>query len=67
VWTNAVLALDPQRIGLRGSPTQVKKIFAPQRMKGEIIAGDGTRKQQAVEAILDRLIDWGFVRVGDND
>jgi len=40
VWNNEVLKLDVQSVGLKGSPTWVKKIFSPERDKGEII-GDG--------------------------
>ena len=36
-WDNKILNLDPQRIGLKGSPTAVKKIFLPEREKGEIL------------------------------
>src|SRR5512138_3000947 len=35
VWDNRVLGLDPATIGLRGSPTCVKRIFSPQRAQGE--------------------------------
>ena len=41
VWTQKDLNLDPQNIGLCGSPTQVVKIFTPpQRIGGQIIAGE---------------------------
>ena len=40
VWNNEVLKLDVESVGLKGSPTWVKKIFSPERDKGEII-GDG--------------------------
>jgi len=63
VWSNQTLGLDPKTIGLNGSPTQVKKIFAPQRAKGEIVAGEGEHKQQAVECVINKLMDWDFVRV----
>jgi len=39
-WDNSVLKLDEQRVGLKGSPTWVSRIFSPERDKGEII-GDG--------------------------
>ena len=35
-----MLKLDEQKIGLKGSPTWVSKIFSPERAKGEIL-GDG--------------------------
>lgn len=61
VWTNDILKLDPNLIGLNGSPTQVRRIFAPQREKGEIIEGEGDKKEQAVETIAHKLLDWDFI------
>jgi len=63
VWTNAVMSLDADKIGLKGSPTQVKKIFAPQRAKGETIPGEGEHKQVAIETLVGKLVDWDFVRL----
>ncbi len=63
IWSNDVLKLDPMAIGLKGSPTQVRRIFAPQREKGEIIPGEGEQKEQAVEIVLSKLFQWGFVRL----
>jgi electron transfer flavoprotein beta subunit len=60
VWTNNVLKLDTKTIGLQGSPTQVRRIFAPEREKGEIIPGEGANKNQAVETMFDKLVDWDF-------
>ncbi|MBU3958937.1 MAG: electron transfer flavoprotein subunit beta/FixA family protein [Candidatus Omnitrophica bacterium] len=41
VWGQKELNLDPQRIGLCGSPTQVIKIFTPvQRTAGRILRGE---------------------------
>jgi len=61
VWTNDILKLDPNTIGLNGSPTQVRRIFAPQREKGEIIEGEAEKKDAAVDAIFGKLRDWDFV------
>ncbi len=33
VWDNSVLGCDPERIGLKGSPTQVMKVFESERGK----------------------------------
>ncbi len=62
VWSNEVLKLDPATIGLKGSPTQVRRIFAPQREKGEIIPGEGEQKEPAVGTMISKLFQWGFVR-----
>lgn len=61
VWNNDNLKLDPDTIGLRGSPTQVRRIFAPQREKGEIIEGEGDKRELAVETVFKKLVDWDFV------
>ena len=39
-WDNKVMNLDVNLIGLKGSPTTVRRIFSPEREQGEII-GDG--------------------------
>jgi electron transfer flavoprotein beta subunit len=62
-WTNGVLKLEPGTIGLRGSPTQVKRIFAPQRSKGEIVQGEGEQKDAALQRVLEKLVHWDIVRV----
>lgn len=56
VWNNAMLGIDPNTIGLKGSPTKVNRIFSPEREKGEIV-GDGAHDPQgAAAALVDRLI-----------
>ena len=61
VWTNGVLKLDPSTIGLAGSPTQVRRIFAPEREKGEIIPGEGDQKDAAVDLSFKKLAEWNIV------
>jgi electron transfer flavoprotein beta subunit len=51
VWNNSVLGLDPNMVGLKGSPTWVRKIFSPDRAKGEIL-GDGERDPEEAAAML---------------
>jgi len=63
VWDNNFLKLDPNTIGLLGSPTQVRRIFAPEREKGEIMMGEGDQKDLAVEAGFNKLIERDFVTV----
>ena len=50
-WNNAILKLDEQKIGLKGSPTCVSRIFSPDREKGEII-GDGAADPNGTAALL---------------
>ncbi len=55
LWDNNAMQLDPATIGLNGSATQVRKIFSPERAKGEII-GDGVNSpQEAARMLVDRL------------
>jgi len=57
VWTQKELNLDPQKIGLCGSPTQVVKIFTPrQRAGGQIIKGEVSQiATQLVDLIKDEV------------
>jgi electron transfer flavoprotein beta subunit len=56
VWDNKTLKLDENTIGLKGSPTQVRRIFSPERAKGEII-GDGINKpQETAKLLVDKLV-----------
>jgi electron transfer flavoprotein beta subunit len=53
VWTAADIDIDPKASGLDGSPTQVRRIFTPQRRgKGELIQGDS---KEAVDLLVDKL------------
>ncbi len=50
-WTRKDLNLLPEDIGLKGSPTQVIKIFTPsRRLGGEILQGE-------VDQIIERLVE----------
>src|SRR4030043_383289 len=40
LWDNKIMQMDEATIGLKGSATQVRKIFSPERAKGEILGGD---------------------------
>jgi electron transfer flavoprotein beta subunit len=58
LWDNKVMNLDVQQIGLKGSPTAVRRIFSPEREKGEIV-GDGINNptgtaKQLVEKLVQR-------------
>jgi electron transfer flavoprotein beta subunit len=57
LWDNNEMKLPVDTIGLGGSATQVRKIFSPERAKGEIL-GDGVNKpDEAAHILLDTLID----------
>ena len=45
VWTADDMNVQPQYLGLKGSPTQVRRIFSPpQRVQGELIQADTARE-----------------------
>ncbi len=55
-WGAEDLDVDPEKIGLKGSPTQVVKIFTPQRTgTHEIIEGESPEEmaKKLVEKVLD--------------
>jgi electron transfer flavoprotein beta subunit len=60
VWGAKDIGVGPDTVGLAGSPTQVRRIFAPpQRSGGEIISADGDA-DRVVNDLLDRLTAAGF-------
>ncbi|HAM52445.1 MAG TPA: electron transfer flavoprotein subunit beta [Nitrospiraceae bacterium] len=52
-WTSADIQADGDKIGLKGSPTQVKKIFAPETKKDRKMI-EGTVEEQ-VDALIQEL------------
>ena len=59
VWTSRDLDVDPQRIGLTGSPTEVVRVFTPEaRATGEILQGE---LQEQVAALVQRLLTAGVL------
>ncbi|HMM22380.1 MAG TPA: electron transfer flavoprotein subunit beta/FixA family protein [Selenomonadales bacterium] len=60
VWTAADLTVEEGRLGLKGSPTQVRNIFTPpRRVQGVIIARDTAR--EAVAELLQKLTEAKIV------
>ncbi|TCL33942.1 electron transfer flavoprotein beta subunit [Anaerospora hongkongensis] len=52
--------VDPERLGLKGSPTQVRRIFTPpQRTQGEIIETDSARESVAI--LIQKLTEAKIV------
>ncbi len=61
VWDNGVMGLDMEQVGLRGSPTQVRRIFSPERVLGEIV-GDGPEDPEgAADLLVDTLVEKDIV------
>ncbi|MEW6490274.1 MAG: electron transfer flavoprotein subunit beta/FixA family protein [Thermodesulfobacteriota bacterium] len=63
VWDNGVLGLSPARVGLKGSPTSVKRIFAPERRLGEIVGDGEADPEGAVQELIRRLIERDVIAV----
>lgn len=62
VWGVGDMAVSPQEVGLAGSPTQVRRIFAPpQRERGEMLTADDGNPDRVAGALLDRLLGDGVV------
>lgn len=63
LWDNKVMQLPDDVIGLKGSPTQVRRIFSPERPKGEMI-GDGLNEPvEAANLLIDTLIERDIISV----
>lgn len=60
VWTAADLDVTPEKLGLKGSPTQVRKIFTPPRRTQGVIIQKDTAKE-AVTELMQRLSDAKIV------
>lgn len=57
IWTPQHLThADPQLLGLDGSPTQVVRIFTPLRRSGQVHMLDGDNLEQAVAALVERML-----------
>lgn len=60
IWTARDINADLNNIGLAGSPTRVKRIFAPER-RGEVEIVEGNTPNEKVANLVDRLIDKNMV------
>jgi electron transfer flavoprotein beta subunit len=63
LWDNKVMGLKENTIGLKGSATWVRRIFSPERGRGEIL-GDGVNDPQgAANLLVDKLVEKGLMCV----
>ena len=61
LWNNKVVQLAEETIGLKGSPTRVRKIFSPERPKGEIL-GDGIKQpEDAAYLLINNLLQKDII------
>lgn len=58
-WTVSDIEADPERLGLKGSPTLVKNIFAPEIKKDRKIF-EGSMEEQ-VDALIEELRRFGCI------
>ena len=59
-WTAKEIGVDENRVGLKGSPTWVWKVFSPEaRGGGEIFKGEVT---ETVPLLVNKLMDSKFVK-----
>jgi len=63
LWDNAKMALDPETIGLNGSATQVRRIFSPERDKGEILGNGIEDPQKAAGLLVNKLIEKDLLQI----
>jgi electron transfer flavoprotein beta subunit len=57
LWNNAVMNLDEEQIGLKGSATQVRKIFSPERAKGERVGQPDDAPESVARLLVDKMMD----------
>jgi len=63
LWDNKVMELDEVTIGLKGSPTQVRKIFSPERAKGEILGDGANHPEEAAHLLIDNLLEKDILSI----
>jgi electron transfer flavoprotein beta subunit len=61
LWDNKAMGLNQETIGLKGSATQVRKIFSPERARGEILGDGANDPQEAARLLVDKLVEKGLV------
>ena len=59
-WTKEDLPVEEDKLGLKGSPTEVVKVFSPEvRGGGEILEGE---IPEVVSTLVDKLMDMKFIQ-----
>jgi len=62
-WDNREMNLPEESVGLKGSPTQVRKIFSPMMPESEIL-GDGIADPEGTARLLvDALIEEDILSI----
>ena len=63
LWNNQTLQLDEQKIGLKGSPTWVSKIFSPERVQGEILGDGYADPQGTAQLLIEKLLAKDMLQI----
>lgn len=57
IWNKNKIPVEETKLGLKGSPTMVRNIFAPpERPGGEVIPGGEENPEDAVKTLVEKLI-----------
>lgn len=62
IWDKSKISFEVDKLGLKGSPTMVRNIFAPpERGGGEIIPGGEENPEEAVKILVEKLIPMEII------
>ena len=57
LWDNKIMQMAEEYIGLKGSATQVRKIFSPERAKGEILGSESDQPEDSASLLINRMLE----------
>lgn len=63
LWDNKEMKLSEETIGLKGSATQVRKIFSPERAVGEVLGNGISNPEEAACLLIDKLREKGLILI----
>jgi electron transfer flavoprotein beta subunit len=63
LWDNNEMKINEETIGLKGSATQVRKIFSPERAKGEILGDGADKPEEAAHLLIDKMMEKDILAV----
>jgi electron transfer flavoprotein beta subunit len=63
LWDNNEMKINEETIGLKGSATQVRKIFSPERAKGEILGDGADKPEEAAHLLIDKMMKKDILAV----
>ena len=63
LWNNNEMKLPLETIGLKGSATRVRRIFSPERTKGQILSDNNSSPEEVARLLLDKLVEKGIINL----